>query len=87
MREYKIDGKVVQQILLPNPADTDPHPRLIFNGWGIHAGECFTAWIPGDGFVDIRLESKSGIEGIHRWCIADPKYGDICPVGLWCVVE
>lgn len=30
----KIDGHRVKQILLPDDNDTDPHPRLIFNGWG-----------------------------------------------------
>lgn len=50
MKEYKIDGRVIKQILPPDPADTDRHPRLIFNGWGVHAGEVFEAWIPGEGF-------------------------------------
>ena len=34
---YQIDGIEVAQIQLPNPLDDDPHPRLIFQGWGVHA--------------------------------------------------
>ena len=87
MKEYRIDGRLVEQIRLPDPTDDDPHPRLRFNGWGIHVGECFTAWIPGNGFVDIRLEIKWETEGAACWYIATKGYRDICPIGLWCVVD
>ena len=33
------DEMRVAQIQLPDPADTDPHPRLLLEGRGIHAGE------------------------------------------------
>ena len=43
------DGTKIVQIKLPDPADTDPHPRLLVDGWGVHAGEGFTALFP-DGW-------------------------------------
>lgn len=39
------DNKIAQ-IQLPDPADTDPHPRLLLEGRGIHAGEWFSALFP-----------------------------------------
>ena len=36
----------VRQITLPDPNDHDPHPRILVNGRGIHAGETFTALFP-----------------------------------------
>ena len=33
----------IAQLQLPDPADADPHPRLLLEGRGIHAGEGFTA--------------------------------------------
>ena len=30
----------IAQLQLPDPADTDPHPRLLLEGRGIHAGPC-----------------------------------------------
>ena len=44
----------IAQLQLPDPADADPHPRLLLEGRGIHAGECFTALFP-DGWHDITL--------------------------------
>ena len=29
----------IAQLQLPDPADADPHPRLLLEGRGIHAGE------------------------------------------------
>lgn len=29
----------IAQLQLPDPTDADPHPRLLLEGWGIHAGE------------------------------------------------
>ena len=43
------------QIQLPAPEDTDPYPRLLLNGRGIHAGETFRALFP-DGWREITLE-------------------------------
>ena len=37
------DKERIAQIQLPDPADDDPHPRLLLEGRGIHAGEGFTA--------------------------------------------
>lgn len=47
----------ISQLQLPDPNDTDPHPRLLLNGYGIHAGSCYTALMP-DGWH--RLPLKSG---------------------------
>lgn len=33
----------IAQLQLPDPADADPHPRLLLDGRGIHSGESFTA--------------------------------------------
>ena len=33
----------IVQLQLPDPADADPHPRLLLEGRGIHAGERFAA--------------------------------------------
>ena len=32
------DKERIAQIQLPDPADDDPHPRLLLEGRGIHAG-------------------------------------------------
>jgi len=81
--EMKIDGIAVQQIMLPDAHDTDPHPRLMFNGYGIHTGECFTAWLP-DGWHDIRLEVSWDKTGAACWYIDTEGLYNICPVGLFC---
>ena len=49
------DRERIAQIQLPDPADEDPHPRLLLEGRGIHAGEGFTALFP-DGWHEITLE-------------------------------
>ena len=40
------DKERIAQIQLPDPADDDPHPRLLLEGRGIHVGEGFTALFP-----------------------------------------
>lgn len=80
----KLNGYRVAQIHLPESHDTDPHPRLLFQGWGIHAGECFIAWLP-SGWTSIRLETRWEITGAASWYI--PGYPDICPVGLFCRIN
>ena len=40
------DKERIAQIQLPDPADDDPHPRLLLEGRGIHAGQGFTALFP-----------------------------------------
>lgn len=87
MNEYKIDGQTVEQIRLPAPGDDDPHPRLMFRGYGLHAGEVVTAWLPGVGFVDLMLEVSWSKTGPACWYVSTEGYTDICPVGLWCSVR
>lgn len=82
---FTIDGHKVAQIRLPAADDMDPHPRLIFEGHGIHAGESFTAWLP-DGWRDITLEVSWEPEGPGCWYISTPGLGGIVPIGLWCRV-
>lgn len=72
----------VHQIQLPLSTDKDPHPRLMLNGRGIHAGEPVTALLP-DGWHDITLEVSWHIEGPACWYISTPGYSDICPIGLF----
>lgn len=72
----------IRQICLPSPNDTDPHPRLLLNGWGIHAGTGVTALFP-DGWHDITLEVSWDETGPACWYISTPGYGHICPVGLF----
>lgn len=35
-------NKKYAQLQLPDPADRDPHPRLLLEGYGVHAGETVT---------------------------------------------
>ncbi len=32
------DKERIAQLQLPDPADNDPHPRLLLEGEGVHAG-------------------------------------------------
>ncbi len=70
------------QLQLPDPADTDPHPRLLLEGRGIHAGEWFSALLP-DGWHDITLEVRGELTGPGCWYITTPGFIDICPIGLF----
>lgn len=70
------------QIQLPAEEDDDPHPRLLLEGYGIHAGESFSALLP-DGEHDITIEMDWETEGPACWYISTPGLGDVCPVGLW----
>ena len=58
--------KKIRQIKLPGPNDRDPHPRLLMDGDGIHAGQCFRARFP-DGWHDITLEVAWEITGPGCW--------------------
>ena len=71
----------VAQLQLPDPADADPHPRLLLEGRGIHA-EGFTAMFP-DGWHDITLEVSWEPTGPGCWYISTPCFRDVCPVGLF----
>lgn len=83
----KVDGHTLMQIQLPAPDDTDPHPRLILNGWGLHAGQGVEAYIPGQGLVHLSLEISHRGEGAACWYVNTDGFRDVCPVGLWCVVD
>lgn len=72
----------IAQIQLPSPDDHDPHPRLLVNGRGIHAGAGFTALFP-DGWHDITLEVTWDITGPACWYISTPGFSGVCPVGLF----
>lgn len=74
--------KHIGQLQLPAPEDDDPHPRLLLNGSGIHAGTCLTALFP-DGWHEITLEVRWDRTGPACWYISSPAYRDICPVGLF----
>lgn len=78
----KYENMNIAQIQLPDPSDTDPHPRLMVDGYGIHAGQPFTALFP-DGWHDITLEVSWKTEGPGCWYISTPGFRGICPVGLF----
>ena len=72
----------IAQIHLPDPSDSDPHPRLILDGYGVHAGQGFTALFP-DGWHEITLEMKWEQTGAACRYISTPGFEDVCPVGLF----
>ncbi len=76
------DKTKIAQIQLPNPNDPDPYPRLLLDGRGVHAGECFSALFP-DGWHDITLEVSGRQEGPGCWYISTEKFRAVCPVGLF----
>ncbi len=73
----------IVQIRLPNPEDDDPHPRLICDGYGIHCGETFSAWLPDGCWHSVTLEIRWDMEGPGCWYISNPEYRDISPIGLF----
>lgn len=75
-------NKKISQLKLPAPDDHDPHPRLLLDGYGIHAGSCFQALFP-DGWHDITLEVTWEQTGPACWYISTPGYENVCPVGLF----
>ena len=76
------DREKVSQIQLPDANDGDPHPRLLLEGEGIHAGQCFTALLP-NGWHEIALEVAWDVEGPGCWYISTPEYRGVCPIGLF----
>lgn len=76
------DREKISQLQLPDPNDTDSHPRLLLDGYGIRAGSCYTVLMP-DGWHEVTLEVKWELNGAACWYIANPEYRDICPVGLF----
>jgi len=76
-------SKEISQIQLPDPSDTDPHPRLLLDGYGIHAGQSFRALFL-DGWHEITLEVSWKQTGLASWYISTLGYSGVCPVGcLW----
>ena len=80
--ERMAEEKKIAQIQLPDPADADPHPRLLLEGRGIHAGEWFSALFP-DGWHDVTLEVSWEPTGPGCWYISTPGFEDVCPIGLF----
>ena len=78
------DKERIAQIQLPDPADDDPHPRLLLEGYGIHAGQGFTALFP-DGWHEITLEVAWEPTGPACWYISTPGFDGVCPVGQMCI--
>ena len=72
----------IAQIQLPDPNDSDPHPRLLVDGYGVHAGDCFTALFP-DGWYDITLEVSWEQTGPDCWYISTSGFENFCPIGLF----
>lgn len=83
----KFEKKGIYQIQLPDPTDKDPHPRLLVNGSGIHAGATFTALMPDGEWHDITLEMSWEENGPACWYISTPGYYDVCPIGLFVKVS
>ncbi len=54
-------GKNISQLKLPDPNDSDPHPRLLLDGYGVHAGQSFTALFP-DGWPGLLVH-------LHPWLL------------------
>lgn len=72
-----------QEIQMPDPMDTDPHPRLRVNGYGIHAGDCFFVLMPDGQWYDVTLEVDWNTTGTACWHISNPAFRDVSPVGLF----
>lgn len=77
-----MQSEKIYQIKLPAPNDHDPHPRLLVNGRGTHAGDCFVALFP-DGWHEISLEVTWDIEGPECWYINTHGFEGISPIGLF----
>ena len=73
------DKERIAQIQLPDPEDDDPHPRLLLDGRGIHAGERFTALFP-DGWHDITLEVAWEPEGPGGKQMENAVYAILYPI-------
>lgn len=61
------------QIQLPAPEDTDPYPRLLLNGRGIHAGETFRALFP-DGWAGDHLGNEPKARGPRLLVHLQPRF-------------
>ena len=85
-RIYSSSAKRIGQLRLPDPAEKDPHPRLLLSSYGVHAGDSFTALFP-DGWKDITLEVDWEKTGPYCWYISTPGFEGICPVGLFVEIQ
>ena len=45
------DKERIAQLQLPDPADDDPHPRLLLEGEGVHAGRGLLPCFPMGGMT------------------------------------
>lgn len=72
----------IAQIQLPDPNDMDPHPRLVVDGWGLHAGQSYEALFP-DGWHRVTFEIRNEIVGPACWYISTDGFRDVCPIGLF----
>ena len=63
----------IMEITLPSPSDQDPRSRLLVDGDGVHAGQCFRARFP-NGWHDITLEVAWEITDPGCWYISTPGY-------------
>lgn len=79
----ELKNKGIYQIQLPASDDRDPHPRLLVDGWGIHAGNSFLALMPDGQWHEITLEVDWNTIGPACWYISTPGYQGVCPVGLF----
>ena len=73
------DKERIAQLQLPDPTDRDPHPRLLLEGYGVHAGQSFTALCP-DGWHEITLEVSWEPTGPGCWYISTPGFEGVCPL-------
>ena len=72
------DKERIAQIQLPDPADDDPHPRLLLEGRGIHAGQGFTAL---RGSRQAPAAGTYRRRGLREMGIRDRFYREIFPEG------
>ena len=55
------DKERIAQLQLPDLADEDPHPRLRLEGYGVHAGQGFTALFLGADRPRLLVHIHAGI--------------------------
>lgn len=72
----------IVQMQLPDSVDDAPHPHLLLERGGVHAGQGFTALFP-DGWHDITLDVSWELAGPGYWYISTPGFDGMCPVGLF----
>lgn len=75
----------IKQIMLPDPADDDEHPRLLLSdGEAIHAGDTFMAMLTDGNWYEITLEVDWDKTGPYCWYISNELLrSSFSPVGLF----